>query len=222
MKDMNTIPVSGWCWQKNNIMSIIHRHLLFALAFFVNTVNAQTIVKMDLPSQADDPLSVVTLFDETLPGGIPVVLGLMGFDVEGGITPYQYSWLLNGTVVSTEDIVVFTPQPGDDMVLQVTDQNHCTASVALNLITGGIPRQQVAMGKNISIYPTVFEKELFISYPETIAQTAHVRIFNMAGVLVYGAKLQESGSLQLNLTPGTYLVSVKTGKMHQVEKITAQ
>lgn len=203
-------------------MKIINRPLLFALALFLNTAHAQTIVKMDLPAQADNPLSVVTLFDEALPGGIPVALGLMGFDVEGGISPYQYEWLLNGTVVSTEDIVVFIPQSGDDMVLQVTDQNHCTASVALNLITGGIPRHQVAGEKNISVYPTVFKDEIFIRYPETIVQMAHVRIFNMGGVMVYEAKLQESGSLQLNLIPGAYLVSVKTGTLHKVEKITAQ
>jgi hypothetical protein len=196
--------------------------MLFALAFFLNTAHAQTIVKMDLPAQADDPLSVVTLFDEALPGGIPVALGLMGFDVEGGITPYQYAWVHNGTVISTEDIVVFTPQPGDDMVLQVTDQNHCTVSVALSLITGGIPRQQVEGEENIRVYPTVFKNEVFIRYPETIAQTAHVRIFNMGGVVVYEAKLNESGSLRLSLTPGTYLVSVKTGALHKVEKITAQ
>jgi hypothetical protein len=196
--------------------------LFFALAFFLNTAYAQTIVKMDLPAQSDEPLSVVTLFDEAMPEGIPVVLGLMGFDVEGGLDPYQYAWVLNGTVISTEDILVFTPMPGDELVLEVTDQNNCTATTTINLLTGDLPRQQVAAASQIRVYPTIFRDAFTVTYPDTQYPQAHVRIYNLRGEMVYEEMLAGSGSLSPDLSPGMYLVSVKSGALQKVEKITAR
>lgn len=196
--------------------------LLFALAFFLNMACAQTVVKMDLPAQSDEPLSVVTLFDEAMPEGIPVVLGLMGFDVEGGMDPYQYAWLLNGEVLSTEDILVFTPMPGDELVLQVTDQNNCTATTTINLLTGDLPMQQVAESDQIRVYPTIFRDAFTITYPDMQYSQAHVRIFNLGGEMVHEEMLPGSCSLTPDLPPGMYLVSVKTGALQKVEKITAQ
>ncbi len=196
--------------------------LLFALAFFLNAAFAQTVVKMDLPPQADEPLSVVTLFDEAMPEGIPVVLGLMGFDVEGGMDPYKYAWVLNDEVISTEDILVFTPRPGDELVLEVTDQNKCTATTTINLLTGDLPRQQAPEQDRIRIYPTVFRGAFTITYPDTQYPRAHVRIFNLRGEMVHEEMLAGSGSLRPDLSPGMYLVSVKSGALQKVEKITAQ
>jgi len=203
-------------------MKMKYSLLIFTLAFFLNTAFAQTIVKMDLPPQSDEPLSVVTLFDEVMPEGIPVVLGLMGFDVEGGMDPYQYAWVLNGEVISTEDILVFTPLPGNELVLEVTDQNNCTATTTINLLTGDLPRQQVAEAEQIRVYPTVFRDAFTITYPDTQYAEAHVRIFNFRGELVHEEMLAGSGSLMPDLSPGMYLVSIKTGALHTVEKITAQ
>lgn len=196
--------------------------LLCALAFFLNAAFAQTVVKMDLPPQGDEPLSVVTLFDEAMPEGIPVVLGLMGFDVEGGMDPYQYAWVLNGEVISSEDILVFTPRPGDELVLEVTDQNKCTATTTINLLTGDLPRRQVAEQDQIRIYPTIFRDAFTITYPDTQYPRAHVRIFNLSGEMVHEQMLAGSGSLRPDLSPGMYLVSVKTGALQKVERITAQ
>jgi hypothetical protein len=194
---------------------------IFLLAFFLNTAHAQTIVKMDLPPQSDEPLSVVTLFDEAMPEGIPVVLGLMGFDVAGGMDPYQYAWVLNGEVISTEDILVFTPMPGDELVLEVTDQNNCTATTTINLLTGDLPPQQVAEADQIRMYPTVFRDAFTVTYPDMQYGEAHVRIFNLRGEMVHEEMLSGSGSLSPNLPPGMYFVSVKTGTLQKVEKITA-
>lgn len=203
-------------------MNLKYSLLVFSLTLFLNTTYAQTIVKMDLPPQSDEPLSVVTLFDESMPEGIPVVLGLMGFDVDGGMDPYQYAWVLNGAVISTEDILVFTPMSGDELVLEVTDQNQCTATTAINLLTGDLPGQQVPDVDQIRIFPTVYRDAFTITYPDTQYALAHVRIFNLRGEMVHEEMLTESGSLSPDLLPGMYLVSVKTGALQKVEKITAQ
>ena len=48
---------------------------------------AQTVVKMKMPAQANEPLKVVVLFEEPVPEGMPVVLGLMGYNITGGMAP---------------------------------------------------------------------------------------------------------------------------------------
>jgi hypothetical protein len=216
------LPGSDWYWQKMNKMSIKKAFLLFAFAGVLNTGYSQTLVKMDLPQQADQVLHVVALFDEELPEGIPVVLGLMGYDVEGGITPYAFEWLLNDEVISTSDIAVFTPKQGDDLVLSVSDNNHCRASTAFNLKALIIPKNPDEAERNISIFPTVFNGEIFIEFPESAHKKALVRIFTLSGTMVFQEYLTESTSLHLNLTPGSYFISVKTGEQHKFEKIIAQ
>jgi hypothetical protein len=47
-------------------MRILKILLLLALGMIVNNISSQTVVKMDLPPQADLPLKVVALFDEDL------------------------------------------------------------------------------------------------------------------------------------------------------------
>lgn len=217
-----TLPDSDWYWQKTNKMRIKKAFLLFVLALIFNTGYSQTLVKMDLPQQADQALNVVALFDEELPEGIPVVLGLMGYDVQGGITPYLFEWLLNGEVISTSDIAVFTPQTGDDLVLSVSDNNHCRATTAFNLKALIVPKSSDEGEENIKVYPTVFTHEIFVQFPEVAHEKAFVRVFNMKGIMLYQGYLTESANIPLNLTPDTYFISVKIGDFHKVERIIAQ
>ncbi|MBE0653768.1 MAG: hypothetical protein IH594_08215, partial [Bacteroidales bacterium] len=157
-------------------MRIIKLFLLFLPFFTFCTVSSQTIVKMDLPQQAGQPLKVVALFNEELPEGIPVVLGLMGYDVEGGIAPYFFEWMLNGEVISTSDIAIFTPKKGDDLSLKVTDNNKCRASSSFNLKVASVPQNTEEEEENIKIYPTVFSHDIFIQFPGKDHKKALVRI----------------------------------------------
>ncbi len=203
-------------------MKVLRTLLFLVSAFIVNSVFSQTVVKMDMPSQADQPLSVVALFNEELPEGIPVVLGLMGYDVEGGIMPYFFEWLLNGEVISTSDVAVFTPEKGDDLSLKVTDNNKCRASTAFNLKVARIHQKQDEGEDNIKVFPTVFSNEIFIEFPGIEYKKVLVRIFDMNGSIFYQEYLSASTSLNLNLNPGTYFISVKTDNLHKVKKIIAQ
>ena len=102
-----------------------------AIAFML--CNAQTVVKMNLPPQAKDPLKVTVLFDEEVPEGMPVVLGLMGYSVSGGIAPYTFEWMQNGKVIGTSDVVIVTPAKGDKIELKATDKNKCYSTMAFSL-----------------------------------------------------------------------------------------
>lgn len=191
------------------------------LLLLFSQLSAQTIVKMDMPTQADHPLEVVALFDEEIPEGIPVVLGLMGYDVAGGLTPYSYEWILNDEVISTNDIAIFTPQTGDNLVLTITDQNICSASTTFDLKIASVPGTNSDHSEDIRIYPTLVQNELFIGYPSASAAESNVRIFDVSGKLVFETHLQSSSKIFPGLKTGIYFVSVKMNDKHKVEKITA-
>lgn len=192
------------------------------LTFSLQSLWAQTVVKMDLPPQADQQLKVVALFDEEIPEGIPVVLGLMGYDVEGGITPYLFEWLLNGEVISTSDIAIFTPSKGDDLSLKVTDNNMCRANTSFNLKVASIPGNEVENEDKIKIYPTVVSDFIHIEFPSSNKENAWLRILDITGKLAYEEYISESKDISVQLTPGTYFVSVKIGVLNKVQKIIAQ
>ncbi len=203
-------------------MKTIKQIYFLILMLSLNQVLAQTVVKMDMPPQADQPLKVVALFDEEIPEGIPVVLGLMGYDIKGGLNPVSFEWLLNGQVISTSDIAVFTPKKGDDLSLKVTDKSKCWSKTSFNLKFARIPQNPDDAENSIKIFPTVINSYVHINIPKTENNDALVRIFNLNGTKIYEKHLPESANITLNLTPGTYFVSVKTKNLHKVEKIIAQ
>lgn len=204
-------------------MSAIKVFLFLVIGFTVNSITAQTVVKMDMPEQADNPLHVVALFDEEIPEGIPVVLGLMGYDIEGGMTPFLFEWLLDGEVVSTSDIVIFTPSKGDDLSLKVTDNNKCSATTSFNLKVARIPQNPNEKGDEIiEVYPTIVNDYIYIKLPLMENKEVLLRIFDINGKIAHQEYISGSKSVNLNLTPGIYFVSVRIGDIHKIKKIIAQ
>lgn len=197
--------------------------LIIAFSFLLSHLSAQTVVKMDMPPQADQPLKVVALFDEEIPEGIPVVLGLMGYDVAGGMTPYNYEWLLNGEIASTSDVVIFTPEKGDNLSLNVIDNNKCKATTSFNLKVASL-RQNPDTEKieGINIYPTVVQNSIQVEFDPVTGMQALVRIFDMQGKVVHQKIAPQSIEMNVNLSAGTYFISVRIGDQHKVEKIIAQ
>ena len=203
-------------------MRTIKYFLLIVALFIINSIYAQTVVKMDMPQQADQPLKVVALFDEEIPEGIPVVLGIMGYDVEGGISPYLFEWMLNDEVISTSDIAIFTPSVGDDLSLKVTDNNKCRATTSFNLKVAEIPGLTSNQDEAINIYPTVVSSYIHIEFPSENGEKAWIRILDITGKLVHEEYVSESQDVSIQLTPGTYFVSLKVGDINKVKKIIAQ
>ncbi len=198
---------------------------LFILLFLLLTITplaAQTVIKMDMPQQADKPLTVVALFNEEIPEDIPVVLGVMGYNLEGGTTPYLFEWTLNKVIISTSDIAIFTPKKGDDLSLTITDNNNCKASTSFNLKVAKLEQNIANANDEIKIYPTITKGDINIQLPKTVDSIALVRIFDMDGTVRFEKSISQTTMLNLNLSPGTYFISVKQNNTHKVEKIIAQ
>lgn len=200
---------------KKNISIIV-----FLLSFIFT--NAQTIVKMSLPEQAKEPLKVVVLFDEEVPEGMPVVLGLLGYNVVGGIEPYTYEWFQNGTQIGTGDVVVVTPVKGDNFELKATDKNHCysTSSFSMKVIR----KVDNTTQNEYKIYPTLVTDNIInIEIPESdkVLDT-NLRIFDLKGNLIYQSSINGNYIMNNYLPDGTYFVSVKNNEFHKVSKIIVQ
>lgn len=203
---------------KKYIFTLILSQLLLLGIF------SQTVVKMSLPPQSKEPLKVTVLFDEEVPEGMPVVLGLMGYSVSGGIEPYTYEWVQNGKVMGTGDIVIITPAKGDKFELKATDKNRCysVSSFSMKVISRlGKHNEENDKNSAYKIYPTwVKDDRIHIELPyfESPIQTK-VRIFDVRGTLKYQSVITESTIVSCNLPDGSYFVSVQTDDFHKVEKI---
>ncbi|MDZ7739184.1 MAG: hypothetical protein U5K32_09010 [Bacteroidales bacterium] len=108
---------------KKNIL-IISILLLLQLA-----AQSQAVVRMEMPEQSDKALSASTLFDELLPLDIPIVLGPLGYDINGGTAPYNYRWLENDNIISEDSMVVITASAGNNYTLVIIDNNNCTVTI---------------------------------------------------------------------------------------------
>ena len=187
--------------------------------------SAQTVVKMNMPPQAKDPLKVTVLFDEEVPEGMPVVLGLMGYSVSGGMTPYTYEWMQNGKVIGTGDVVIVTPAKGDKIELKATDKNKCYSTMAFSLkVISRSPRANTQKNDSYTISPTLVKNGVIhIGLPDADNKLkANVRIFDTNGALKHQTYITESTDITCALLPGNYLVSLQTNVFHEVEKIIVQ
>ena len=187
--------------------------------------SAQTVVKMNMPPQAKDPLQVIVLFDEEVPEGMPVVLGLMGYSVSGGMTPYTYEWMQNGKVIGTGDVVIVTPAKGDKIELKATDKNKCYSTMAFSLkVISRSPGANTQKNDSYTISPTLVKNGVIhIGLPDADNKLkANVRIFDTNGTLKHQSFITGSSDITFGLPTGNYFVSVQTDDFHKVEKIIVQ
>ena len=193
--------------------------------FWLTSNYTQTIVRMGVPLQAKESLKVVVLFEEPVPEGMPVVLGLMGYSVTGGMSPYSYQWLQNGILVGTGDVVIITPKKGDKFELKATDKNRCYSTQSFSMkVISRIGSKDDENYSQYKIYPTLIKNNyLNISIPEKeIPIQAIVRIFDTGGVLKYQSTITGSAIIPCHIPNGNYFVSVQTDEFHKVEKIIVQ
>ncbi len=202
------------------------KHLIIILFTLCGlSLQSQTIVKMAVPTQAKDPVKVVVLFDEAVPEGIPLVLGLMGYDVIGGIKPYTFEWLQNGKQIGTNDIVVITPAKGDQITLKATDKNRCFSVTSFNMkVIANTPKELNDKENSVGVYPTIIKNdEINIFLPSAIENTqALVRIIDMNGRFLYRSFISGSTSIKYQLADGNYFVSIKIADINKVERIIVQ
>lgn len=188
-------------------------------------LSAKTLVKMAQPAQAADVLKVVVLFDEEVPEGVPIVLGLMAYDVTGGFSPYTYEWLQNGKVVGTEEVVVITPAKDDSFTLRATDRNHCVSLHDFNMkVIQRTPGDEVSSPKRFRVFPTLvreggFQVKCDLLLSDKISEL--LLIDSRGNRLMHYTFSNELAVLPV-LVNGIYYAVIRSGSYVQVEKLVME
>lgn len=197
-------------------MKQLYIYFLIELLGLLNKLDAQTVVRMPLPQQAELPLSVEVLFDEALPTNIASAIGILGYDIIGGTAPYSYSWLEDETVLKQEETFLLQPKAGKNYYLHVTDKNNCSVKVPINVsgIKGGIlPEDEASVASLI-----LSRQQLRIIPPRDFEGSMDVYLMNVLGQRLMHARISGETEIPLNLSPGNYLILQKCGEKHYVSK----
>ncbi|MDD2284252.1 MAG: T9SS type A sorting domain-containing protein [Paludibacter sp.] len=196
------------------------KQVIMTIAFFLllMPVHSQTVIRMRMPQQSEQALEVVTLFSEALPVGIPVVLGVIGFDITGGTTPYLLEWLRNDTVVATGEVAVVTPKVGSTYMLRVSDKAGCFMEQALQLDTRSKVKANY-LEDIVKVSPTVISNELIVRVNSYFPLDARIRVFDTNGKLCFDQRLQGDFTTAINWDNGIYYVVISAGELHQVTKV---
>lgn len=196
---------------KKDILTVI---ILFTS--FIGT--AQTVVRMRMPAQSENALSVATLYNEALPTGISIVLGVIGYEITGGTAPYQYEWLKDNQVFATGEIAVINPEKNVNYVLRIKDKNFCIVENSINISASSKVAKNY-LSETVKINIKSYSNELDIQFNGFVPQNTMLNIFDTQGKLQVHQNINENLMLALNLPKGIYIVVVGNGEMYCAQKI---
>lgn len=189
---------------------------LFVLYFLI--ISAQTVVRMRMPAQSEKALNVSTLYNEALPTGVSIVLGVIGYDISGGTVPYQYEWLKNNQVIATGEIAVIVPEKDMNYVLRVKDKNGCSVESAIN-ITNSSKIAKNYLSETVKVNLKQFTNQLSVDFKSFVPENTSVSIFDLQGKQHFKQAISESTTIPVQLPLGAYLVIVGNGQLYHVQKI---
>ncbi|MDN5291991.1 MAG: hypothetical protein PWQ06_2230 [Anaerophaga sp.] len=178
---------------------------------------SQTVVKMEMPAQSEEPVMAETLFDESLPLDIPTVLGPMGYDVKGGTPPYNFHWFEGENNISNYDIVTITPIAGNNYTVKISDRNNCSVTLTISIsdetLKSGSPQPHViAFASDQGNYLT-------LKLDKTISIPVKIEIFDLKGVKLQENSISETTSIPVNLQTGVYILNIQSSNFQHTEKI---
>ncbi len=179
---------------------------------------AQTVIRMKMPNQSENALTVATLYNEPLPTGVSIVLGVMGYEINGGLAPYQYEWLKNNQVIATGEIAVIVPEIGSNYVLRVKDKNLCSVENAIN-ISSSAKVSKKYLSETIKISVKQLSNTLSIDFKGFVPENTILSIFDVQGKLYLKQSIAENTTLPLNLTSAAYIVVIGNSELVHVQKI---
>lgn len=191
---------------------------ILSVLFCSLIITAQTVVRMRMPVQSEKALSVATLYNEALPTGVSIVLGVVGYEISGGTAPYQYEWLKNNQVIATGEIAVIVPEKNMNYVLRVKDNNGCSVENAIN-VTSSAKAVKNYLSETVNINLKQFTNQLSVDFKSFVPENTSVSVFDIQGKLHYRQALVESATISVQLPIGIYLVVVGNGQMYHVQKI---
>lgn len=178
----------------------------------------QSVVRMRMPAQSENALSVATLYNEALPTGISIVLGVVGYNIKGGTAPYQYEWLKNNQLIATGEIVVINPERGSNYVLRVKDKNKCVIETSIN-VSNAAKVAKSYLSETLKINVQQFSKELSIEFEGFVPENLNLHVFDLQGKMHLKQAIYGNSTVPLQLTAGAYLVVLGNDQMYHVQKI---
>jgi len=192
---------------------------LFLIAVSSLPVYAQLVVNMKMPIQSAEPLRVAALFSEGIQAGYPVVLGIIGYSIEGGVEPYMYTWLKDNLEIGSGQTIVVTPVEGSSYSLRVTDKSNCVVSHALNVSALKKVRKQEQNTLKAKIYPTLVSTEINVEVSEFLPPQSRIKIFDFKGNLMLNQELIGNATIYPQLPAGNYFVVIEAADRYFVERV---
>lgn len=189
--------------------------LIVSLCSLIAT--AQTVVRMRMPAQSENALSVVTLYNEALPIGVSIVLGVVGYEISGGTAPYQYEWLKNNQVIATGEIAVIVPEKNMNYVLRVKDKNLCSFENAIN-VTNSAKVAKNYLSESVKFNIQQFTNQLSVEFKGFVPENTTLSVFDVHGMLYVKQAISENTTIPFQLPSGVYLAVIGNGQMYHVQK----
>ncbi len=182
---------------------------------------AQTLVKMDIGVQSEEPLSAEVLFNEGIPINMPTTLGEIGYAVHGGIYPFLCKWVENGDVIAEGNTAVISPAQGNNYSVIITDQNNCSVTLPIQL-DATLKKQSGNSGlspNDITISFDNISKNISIAFKEKMSEKNILRIYNLGGKMLLQQQITGNTEIPLNLPGGTYILCIENAEFRYVEKL---
>ncbi len=195
--------------------------LFLGFLFLCDAMNAQTAVRMKLPQQSSEPLSVAVLYEEPVQAGTIIVIAAFGYYISGGTSPYTLNWMKDNQVIATGDIAVITPVAGSSYSLKITDKNNCTVTQSININAQNKIKQEI-ISDDIIVAPTLVTDHITVGFTDNSLSTARIRIFDVIGKLRMETAIQGNSIVPVNLPAGNYFVVVEKDELYTLKKIIVQ
>ncbi len=206
----------------------IKLHTLFCIILMVSMSSpfvsiAQTVIKMELPKQTEKAFAVKTLFNEQLPTGDLVVLGALGYEIEGGATPYELAWYENNQLIAKGNIVAFKPQESAQYSLVVKDKNNCSKTLSINVDALKRAINDTQKPSNfVSLSPTLEKDHIMLRCHSEPIASVHLKFIDINGNTCIETSITGSTYLPVSLASGLHIVLIQYGDNVWVEKIMVE
>ncbi len=195
--------------------------VILTIAFIIAVpARTQTVVRMDMPPQPDEPLQAVTLFEEELYPGVPTILGEMGYLVTGGTSPFTWEWFENSELIATGDVAPVTPEAGNEYHVTITDVNNCsvTIPIIISFSDDEITTSEDA-GSMVSVRTGHGQNLISLSPGFDRGGTILLRFYDMRGILHLEESITGSSDIPVRLPAGIYLLHIEGEGINHVERV---
>jgi hypothetical protein len=190
------------------------KYLLPLLLILIDSdhINAQTLVNMRIRQSEQ----LIINLSEYVYSDSATVLPGNNLVVTGGSAPFNYTWSVNGNIVSAESNPEFSYEEGTVYTLEVSDANGCIVS---NTVTLGIVNLESVTTDNVRVYPVPSRSNICIELPNKHSGFT-IRLLDINGKLLYSEfSLENRIEINLNNVNGIYFLELFNESNKVIKKI---